>query len=66
VRHVLLKWLRRIQSMVIHPGFLPRDHDEPCNDSTCSCVQNGFFCTKPHSLFAGCHSATAGRSARAT
>ena len=40
------KWLRRIQSMVIHPGFLPCDHDEPCNDTTCSCIQNGFFCTK--------------------
>ena len=40
------KWLRRIQSKVIHPGFLPCDHDEPCNDDTCSCVQNGFFCTK--------------------
>ncbi|KAL3800053.1 hypothetical protein ACHAW5_003701 [Stephanodiscus triporus] len=40
------KWLRRIQSKIIHPGFLPCDHDEPCNDETCSCVQNGFFCTK--------------------
>lgn len=40
------KWLRNIQSRVIHPEFLPCDHTEPCNDVTCSCIQNGFFCTK--------------------
>mmetsp|Transcript_8388 Transcript_8388/g.18797 ORF Transcript_8388/g.18797 Transcript_8388/m.18797 type:complete len:851 (+) Transcript_8388:112-2664(+) len=40
------KWLRHIQSKVIHPAFLPCDHDGPCNDDNCSCVTNGFFCTK--------------------
>jgi len=40
------KWLNRITSMEIHPAFIPCDHDEPCNDETCSCVKNGFFCTK--------------------
>ena len=30
------KCLRRIQSKFIHPGFLPCDHDETCNDDTCS------------------------------
>ena len=40
------KWLKKIQSKVIHPAFLPCDHDEPCNEETCSCIQNGFFCTK--------------------
>lgn len=40
------KWLQRIQNKVIHPTFLPCDHDDPCNDNTCSCIQNGFFCTK--------------------
>jgi len=39
------KWLRHIQSKVILPAFLPCDHDGPCNDD-CSCVTNGFFCTK--------------------
>lgn len=39
-------WLRQIQSKVIHPAFLPCDHCEPCNEETCSCIQNGFFCTK--------------------
>ena len=40
------KWLKRIQSKVIHPAFLPCDHDQPCTDKSCSCIQNGFFCTK--------------------
>ncbi|KAL9188870.1 hypothetical protein ACHAXT_011360 [Thalassiosira profunda] len=40
------RWLRNIQSKTIQPSFLPCDHDEPCNDETCSCIQNGFFCTK--------------------
>lgn len=39
-------WLRHIQSKIIHPEFLPCDHDEPCNEETCSCIRNGFFCTK--------------------
>jgi hypothetical protein len=39
-------WLRHIQSKIIHPEFLPCDHDEPCNEDTCSCIRNGFFCTK--------------------
>lgn len=39
------KWLRHIQSKVIHPAFLPCDHEGPCDDD-CSCVANGFFCTK--------------------
>ena len=30
------KWLQRIQNKVIHPTFLPCDHDDPCNDNTCS------------------------------
>ena len=40
------RWLDRIQSREIHPAFIPCDHDSPCNDETCSCVQNAFFCTK--------------------
>ena len=41
-----VKWLNRIQRTEIHPSFIPCDHEEPCNDDTCSCVQNAFFCTK--------------------
>ena len=40
------RYLKKIQSKVIHPAFLPCDHDTPCNEETCSCIQNGFFCTK--------------------
>ena len=40
------KWLRCIQSKVIHPAFLPCDHDGLCSDNNCSCIANGFFCTK--------------------
>lgn len=39
-------WLRHIQSKIIHPEFLPCDHDGPCREDTCSCIRNGFFCTK--------------------
>ncbi len=40
------KWVKRIENAEIHPAFLPCDHDEPCSDETCSCIQNAFFCTK--------------------
>lgn len=40
------KWLANIQSCEIHPAFMPCDHIEPCNEETCSCVQNKFFCNK--------------------
>ena len=39
-------WLKSIQSKEIHPSFIPCDHSEPCNEETCSCIQNAFFCTK--------------------
>lgn len=41
-----LTWLKRVQKAEIHPAFIPCDHSEPCDDSTCSCVRNAFFCTK--------------------
>jgi len=41
-----LAWLRRVQEAEIHPAFIPCDHSEPCDDGTCSCVRNAFFCTK--------------------
>ena len=41
-----IAWLRKVQDAEIHPAFLPCDHDEPCDERTCSCVKNAFFCTK--------------------
>ncbi len=56
------KWVKRIENAEIHPAFLPCDHDEPCSDKTCSCVQNAFFCTKhcvwgkeSRNFFRGCN-----------
>lgn len=55
------KWLNNIQSCEIHPAFIPCDHDEPCAEETCSCVQNKFFCnkacgwgSKSRNFFRGC------------
>eukprot|EP00804_Cyclotella_cryptica_P013819 CCRYP_020890-RB/>CCRYP_020890-RB protein AED:0.06 eAED:0.06 QI:8/0.66/1/1/1/1/4/27/971 len=55
------KWLSNIQSCEIHPAFIPCDHDEPCAEETCSCVQNKFFCnkacgwgSKSRNFFRGC------------
>jgi len=39
-------WLKNVQDAEIHPAFIPCDHEGPCNEETCSCVQNAFFCTK--------------------
>ena len=41
-----LTWLKNVQDAEIHPAFIPCDHEGPCNEETCSCVQNAFFCTK--------------------
>jgi len=40
------KWLANIQSVKIHPAFNPCDHEGLCSETTCECVQEGFFCTK--------------------
>lgn len=39
-------WLKRVDAAEIHPVFVPCDHELPCSETTCSCVQNAFFCTK--------------------
>lgn len=44
------KWLANIQSVKIHPAFNPCDHEGLCSETTCECVQEGFFCTK-HCIF---------------
>ena len=41
-----IAWLKNVQDAEIHPAFIPCDHEGPCNEETCSCVQNAFFCTK--------------------
>ena len=46
MRNYKVEWLQRIQNAEIHPFFLPCDHDGPCDEDTCSCVKNAFFCTK--------------------
>jgi hypothetical protein len=44
------KWLANIQSVKIHPAFNPCDHKGLCSESSCTCVKDGFFCTK-HCIF---------------
>jgi histone-lysine N-methyltransferase EZH2 len=39
-------WLKRVDAAEIHPVFVPCDHELPCSETTCSCVQGAFFCTK--------------------
>lgn len=46
MRNYKPEYLNNIQSTLIHPAFIPCDHDEPCNQSNCSCIKNAFFCTK--------------------
>mmetsp|Transcript_9861 Transcript_9861/g.22066 ORF Transcript_9861/g.22066 Transcript_9861/m.22066 type:complete len:849 (-) Transcript_9861:157-2703(-) len=41
-----VSWLKNVQDAEIHPAFMPCDHEGPCNEETCSCVRNAFFCTK--------------------
>ena len=41
-----LAWLKRVEGAVIHPMFIPCDHDGVCSEENCSCIQNAFFCTK--------------------
>ncbi|KAL7443937.1 hypothetical protein ACHAXM_010947 [Skeletonema potamos] len=46
MRNYKPEYLNNIQNASIHPAFIPCDHDEPCNQSNCSCIKNAFFCTK--------------------
>jgi len=46
MRNYKPEYLNKIQSTLIHPAFIPCDHDGPCNQSNCSCIKNAFFCTK--------------------
>ncbi len=46
MRNYKPEYLNNIQSTLIHPAFIPCDHDGICNQSNCSCIKNGFFCTK--------------------
>lgn len=46
MRNYKPEYLNNIQSTLIHPAFIPCDHDGLCNQSNCSCIKNGFFCTK--------------------
>ena len=41
-----LAWLKRVEGAVIHPMFIPCDHEGVCSEENCSCIQNAFFCTK--------------------
>lgn len=39
-------WIKRIVETKSHPFFFPCFHKGPCSEANCTCVQNGFFCTK--------------------
>ena len=55
------EWLKRVKTAEIHPAFYPCNHEEPCSDDSCTCVQNAVFCTKhcvwgkkSRNMFRGC------------
>jgi hypothetical protein len=55
-------WTKHIVETKNHPFFYPCHHTEPCSATTCSCIQNGFFCTKAciwgsssRNFFRGCN-----------
>ena len=41
-----IAWLKRVAEAKIFRTFVPCNHEGPCDDKTCSCVKNAFFCTK--------------------
>jgi hypothetical protein len=55
-------WIKNIVETKSHPFFFPCHHTEPCSEKTCTCVQNGLFCTKAciwgpssRNFFRGCN-----------
>lgn len=55
-------WIKNIVEKTSHPFYYPCHHSEPCSETTCSCIQNGFFCTKSciwgsssRNFFRGCN-----------
>jgi len=39
-------WLKRVENAEVHPFFQPCEHEQPCSETNCRCVQNAIFCTK--------------------
>jgi len=47
------RWLKKVLgSQMEQPFFMPCNHEQPCSDDGCTCVENGSFCTKH--CFWGC------------